>query len=359
MTVKKSAALFASVSFCVTGLCIGLQPGMAQVTEQSLEIRRSDAIHLTREARALSRQVKQLSNKAQKSLARQAHQARQILASMPDSARKFDLEVKESTQKSDGASTRRVVADESKPLLQNYADLVAKYHAALEAYLQHRKEVQAHAAAFHEAAQQQNSQSNNQPMMIVVPAFAPLAVRTQDACEAMQQAEAVLHGQEEELNQAIEMMMNNRKTLSAAQYAALWTQSQQRAAALQSGASGFDQSVVAKQQAISSNMHGKMQEAMRDGDYVLSQQVYGDEQRSSMLIHEEVKRATKHSQLAMIFLNQLQSLSPYSQQSGGSGSANSGNPNQFVDDDRMLASEYEQVQALYKQVQAASPQFHK
>lgn len=353
MSFKMFSFFLAAFSFCVN-----LQPGVAQVTEERLEIRRNDAIHLTREARALARQVKQLSRKTKKTLAMQSEQARQILAALPDGNKRFDLEVKESTRKSDGSSSRRIVSDESKPMLQNYTDLVAKYHAALEAYLQHRKEVQAHAAAFHEAAQQQNSQSNNQPMMIAVPTFAPLAVRTQDACEAMQQAEAGLHAQEEELNQAIQLMMNNRKTLSAAQYSALWSQSQQRAAALQSGASGFDQSVVAKQQAISNNMHVKMQEAMRDGDYVLSQQVYGDEQRSSMLIHEEVKRATKHSQLAMLFLNQLQSLSPYGQ-SSAAGSAYSGNPNQFADDDRMLAAEYEQVQSLYKQVQEASPQFHK
>lgn len=292
----------------------------------------------------------------------QSAQADRILAAVPDNNKKFELEVKESLEHPETATPRRVVAEESKPVLQNYADLVSKYHAALAAYLQHRKEVQAHAAAFHEAAQQQqqqqqDSQPNSQPATIEVPSFTALPVRTQDACDAMQEAEASLHSQEERLNQAIQVMMNNRKTLSAVQYAGLWTQSEQQATSLQSSASAFDQSVVAKQQTITDNLHGKMQEAMRDGDYVLSHQVYGDEQRSSMLIHEEVKRATKHSQLSMQILNQLQSLSPYA--SSSSSGSNPGYPNQFVEDDKSLATEYAQVQSLYQQVQEASPQFHK
>ncbi len=255
---------------------------------------------------------------------------------------------------------RRIVATQSQPVLQNYADLVARYHAALAEYLLHRQAVQQHAAAFHAAAQQQNSQSQSsgQPMMIVVPELRLLQVQTQDACNALQQAEVGLHNSEEELNQAIEMMMNNRKSLSAAQYGALWTQSEEKATALQAGTSAFDQGVVAKQETIQGNMHGKMQEAMRDGDYVLSQKVYGEQQRSSALLHEEVKRATMHSQMAMLFLNQLQSLSPYASNRSSS-STNLNDPNQFIQDDRNLAAEFAQVQSLYQQVQEASPQFHK
>ncbi len=348
--------------------CLCFPAAHSQTSAEHLQVRMNDAIHLTKEARQLSKQVKKLTFRTREIIATQNERAQQMLAqrrlaerrlaALPESKSKFDLEVKESVDHPTTNSNRRVVADESKPILQNYADLVAKYHAALSAYLQHRKQVQEHAAAFHAAAQQQNSSSNTQPPIIVVPALESLAVRTQDACDAMQQAEGVLHSQEEELNAAIQMMMNNRKTLSAAQYAALWTQSEQRATSLQAGASNFDQGVVAKQQTITGNLHGKMQEAMRDGDYVLSQQVYGEEQRSSMLIHEEVKRATKHSQLAMQFLNQLQTLSPYGQTASNSG-ASSDNPDQFVDDDRSLAAEYEQVQSLYRQVQEASPQFHK
>lgn len=359
MSFRNFAYLISLLAWC---LCF--PAAHSQTSAEHLQVRLNDAIHLTKEARQLSKQVKKLTCKTQKMIATQNERAQQMLAqrslaALPESKSKFDLEVKESVDHSTTNSNRRVVADESKPVLQNYADLVAKYHAALSAYLQHRKQVQEHAAAFHAAAQQQQSSSSNtQPPIIVVPALESLAVRTQDACDAMQQAEGVLHSQEEELNAAIQMMMNNRKTLSAAQYAALWTQAEQRATSLQAGTSNFDQGVVAKQQTITGNLHGKMQEAMRDGDYVLSQQVYGEEQRSSMLIHEEVKRATKHSQLAMQFLNQLQTLSPYGQTASNS-SANSGNPDQFVDDDRSLAAEYEQVQSLYRQVQEASPQFHK
>lgn len=329
---------------------------ISQVPVNRMETRRLDAVRLTKDAHKLSKQVKALARQAHKTISMQSAQADRILAAAPEANKKFELEVKESLEHPETATPRRVVAEESKPVLQNYADLVSKYHAALAAYLQHRKEVQAHAAAFHEAAQQQNSQSNSQPVMIEVPSFTALPVRTQDACDAMQEAESILHSQEEELNQAIQVMMNNRKTLSAAQYAALWTQSEQRASSLQSRASAFDQSVVAKQQTITDNLHGKMQEAMRDGDYVLSHQVYGDEQRSSMLIHEEVKRATKHSQLSMQILNQLQTLSPYASSTSG---ANPGNPNQFIEDDKSLATEFAQVQALYQEVEAASPQFHK
>lgn len=353
--MRKLNVLIASVLWLLSS-----PAAFSQVSKEKMETRRIDALRLTRDAHKLSRQVNNLARQAQRTIAMQSAQADRILAAVPDNNKKFELEVKESLEHSETATPRRVVAEESKPVLQNYADLVSKYHAALAAYLQHRKEVQAHAAAFHEAAQQQQqqgSQPNSQPATIEVPSFTALPVRTQDACDAMQEAEASLHSQEESLNQAIQMMMNNRKTLSAVQYAGLWTQSEQQATSLQSGASAFDQSVVAKQQTITDNLHGKMQEAMRDGDYVLSHQVYGDEQRSSMLIHEEVKRATKHSQLSMQILNQLQSLSPYAGSS--SSGSNPGNPNQFVEDDKSLAAEYAQVQALYQRVQEASPQFHK
>jgi hypothetical protein len=315
-----------------------------------MKIRRDDALRLARDARTLSKQVKKLTRLTNKQIAIQEEQARRVLSELPASQKKFDLEVKESIEHSDPAKPRRVVAAESKPVLQNYAELVAKYHASLAAYLQHRKDVQAHAAAFHAQAQQQNSQ----PISLEMPPAAPLELQAQYACVVMQSAEAGLRGEEESLNQAIQMMMNNRKALSSAQYAALWTQSEQRAAALQSGASNFDQSVAAKQQTIQGNLHGKMQEAMRDGDYVLSQKVYEDEQRASFLVHMEAKRANKHSQLAMQFLNQLQTLSPYQSQS-----ASNGNPDQFIEDDKTLAAEFDEVQALYQQVQEAAPQFHK
>ncbi len=340
--------------------CISAPAGISQVSKSDLAIRHDDAVQLTKQARKLSKQVKILTRLTNKTIAVQSSQARHVLyASLPENKTKYDLEVHESMEHSNPDRPRRIVAAESQPVLQHYADLVARYHAALAAYLQHRQSVQQHAAAFHAAAQQQNSQSqsNAQPMMIAIPPVAMLQVQTQDACDALQQAEMGLHGLEEQLNQAIEMMMNNRKTLSAAQYAALWTQSEDRATALQSGANQFDQGVVAKQGVIQGNLHGKMQEAMRDGDYVLSQKVYGDQQRSSYLLHQEVERATKHSQLAMQILNQLQSLSPYGS-SRPSASTNTNDPNQFIQDDQELATEYAQVQTLYQQVQEASPKFH-
>ena len=335
--------------------------GIAQVSQSDLAIRHDDAVQLTKQARKLLKQVKTLTRLTKKTIAAQSAQARHVLlASLPENKAKYDLEVRESVEHKDPAPPRRVVAAESQPVLQNYADLVARYHAALSAYLQHRQSVQQHAAAFHAAAQQQNSQSqsSNQPMVTVIPPVSMLQVQTQDACDALQQAEVGLHGLEEELNQAIGMMMNNRKSLSAAQYGALWTQSEERAAALQASANTFDQNVVTKQGVIQGNLHGKMQEAMRDGDYVLSQKVYGDQQRSSWLLHQEVERATKHSQLAMQFLNQLQALSPYASTRPSSSNASTNDPNQFIQDDQELATEFAQVQALYKQVQEASPKFH-
>lgn len=350
-----------SVWLCAAIWSFSAPAGISQVSKSDLAIRHDDAVQLTKQAHKLSKQVKALTRLTNKTIAVQSSQARHVLCeSLPDNKAKYDLEVRESTERSNPDRPRRVVAAESKPVLQNYADLVARYHAALSAYLQHRQSVQQHAAAFHAAAQQQNSQSqsNNQPVTIAVPPAGLLQVQTQDACDALQQAEVVLHSLEEELSQAIGMMMNNRKSLSAAQYGALWTQSEQRVNALQAGANSFDQNVVTKQGVIQANLHGKMQEAMRDGDYVLSQKVYGDQQRSSWVLHQEVQRATKHSQLAMQFLNQLQSLSPYASNRSSSSSASTNDPNQFIQDDQELATEYAQVQSLYKQVQEASPKFH-
>lgn len=340
--------------------CISSPAGISQVSKAELESRRDDAVHLTTQASALSKQVKTLTRLTKKTIASQSAQARRVLiAGLPENKKKFHLEVKDYIEHANSERPRRVVATVSQPVLKNYADLVARYHAALAAYLQHRQAVQQHAAAFHAAAQQQNSQSQSsgQPMIIVVPALRLLAVQTQDACAALQQAEVGLHDSEVELNQVIEMMMNNRKTLSAAQYGAVWTQAEEKATALQSGTSAFEQSVVAKQAVIQGNMHGKMQEAMRDGDYVLSQKVYGEQQRSSALLHEEVKRATSHSQLSMQLLNQLQSLSPNAS-NRSSISTNLNDPNQFIQDDQELAAEFAQVKSLYLQVQEASPRFH-
>ncbi|MBS1953216.1 MAG: hypothetical protein JST89_03465 [Cyanobacteria bacterium SZAS-4] len=350
-----------SVLMLASVWCISTPAGNSQVSKSDLAIRHDDAIQLTKQAHKLSKQVKTLTRLTEKTIAVQSSQARHVLCeNLAENKTKYDLEVHESMEHTNPERPRRVVAAESQPVLRNYADLVARYHAALSAYLQHRQSVQQHAAAFHAAAEQQNSQSqsNNQPMVIAVPPVGSLQLQTQDACDALQQAEANLHSLEEELSQAIAMMMNNRKSLSAAQYGALWTQSEQRVNALQVGANAFDQNVVAKQGVIQANMHGKMQEAMRDGDYVLSQKVYGDQQRSSWVLHEEVQRAAKHSQLAMQLLNQLQSLSPYASNRPSGNSASTSDPNQFIQDDQELATEYAQVQSLYQQVQEASPKFH-
>ncbi len=337
-------------------LWLAFMPGAnSQNPKLQLQVRRDDAWRLTKRAHELSRQADALANTAKASLLAESTRENDSASKSEMNDKRFELEVRSSVDHSNAEHPRRVVAPESQTVLKNYAETMARYRAALSAYLQHRKEVQEHAAAFHAAAQ--HSTSNSPPPIITVPAFEPLAVQTQDACDALQQAESELHTSELYLFQVVQMMMNNRKNMSATQYASLWGASQEKAISFKQHAGRFDQGVVAKQENTQSLMHGKMQEAMRDGDYVLSQKVYGEQQRSSMLLNQEVKRATTHSALAMQFLNQLQTLSPYA--SAPSQSANNDqDPAQFALDDQSLAQEFEQVQLLYKQVEEASPKFH-
>lgn len=325
-------------------------------TESEMQRRRSDALRLTSDARYLSKQAHALLDETQTKFLAEAKKD-DLIDKKGDAAatrRPYDLEVRE-TSELNSHPPRRLVAPESKDMLSSYTELMGRYREALAAYLQHRQSVQQHAAAFHQAAQSNNN-SNNPPPIITVPSLTPLAVKTQDACDALQQAEGELHLTEMQLSQAIQMMTANRKTMTGAQYAALWDLTEQKANSLQDGASAFDRNVVVKEGTNRDSMHTKMQEAMRDGDYVESQKVFGEQQRKSALLHEEVRRGTKHSQLAMQFLMQLQSLSPYAQKSNSS--AASGNPDQFTQDDQMLAAEFAKVQELYKEVQAAEPKFH-
>lgn len=152
MTLRISNVLVPAVVWCMS-----LPAGISQVSKSELAIRHDDAVQLTRQARRLSKQVKTLTRLTRKTIAVQSSQARHVLtANLPENISKYDLEVHESMEHADPERPRRVVAAESQPVLQNYADLVARYHAALSAYLQHRQSVQQHAAAFHAAAQQQN-----------------------------------------------------------------------------------------------------------------------------------------------------------------------------------------------------------
>jgi hypothetical protein len=341
---------------------------LSQVSKEQLQDRRDDAVHLAKEARQLSHQAISLTRLTKRAISAQSGNAsrRSLIAETARSAesakknKNFDLEVRESVDRTNHDHPRRVVAKESQSVLKNYDQILAQYRTALSAYLQHRKEVQEHAAAFH--AEAQKSKAAPPPVIVAIPEIKGLAVKTQDACFALQESELGLHGAELELFQAVQILMSDRKNMSGEQYATFWSSAQQKANALQGGANSFDQGVMAKQETIQGDMHEKVQQAMRDGDYRESQKVYGDHERTSMLLHEEVKRATMHSALAAQFLRELQPLSPYagSAQSGGNASENIANqdPNQFAEDDKSLAAEFEHVQALYSELQDATPKFH-
>jgi hypothetical protein len=340
---------------------------LSQVSKEQLQDRRDDAVYLAKEARQLSHQASSLTRLTKKAISAQSGGAskRALLAETARSEettkkKNFDLEVRESVDRTNHDHPKRVVAKESQSVLKNYDQILVQYRTALGAYLQHRKDVQEHAAAFH--AEAQKPKSAPPPPIVAIPELKALAVKTQDACFALQEAEFGLHGTELELFQAVQILMSDRKNMSAEQYANLWSSTQQKANALQGGANSFDQGVMAKQETIQGDLHEKVQQAMRDGDYRESQKVYGEHQRTSMLMQEEVKRATMHSAMAVQFLRELQPLSPYagSTRSSGNASENFANqdPNQFVEDDKSLAAEFEHVQALYNELQEATPKFH-
>jgi hypothetical protein len=310
--------------------------------------RLTDARRLIVAADALKVQSDQLAAQTAQLLVAQAKLKKENATADDVESKPFKLEVRSQSEIS-GAGKRQI-APESKPVLQNYNELMASYHVALNEYLQHRQEVRQHAAEFHAAAQDSNNSSS---APIGVPAVRELRVQAQDACEALQQAELQLHESEEHLFALVKTMVNDRKFMTAQQYMSGWNTAQQEALFLRRLAGQFDQGVLSKQLSIKDLMHGKMQEAMTDGDYVETQKVYREQQRKSALLHYEVGQATAHSRFAMQLIEQLQALSPFAPQGNSAGAA----PDQFAVDDESLEREFEHVQELYKQVQQAAPKF--
>lgn len=239
----------------------------------------------------------------------------------------------------------------SRESLQNYNSLMERYRAALNEYLRHRQEVREHAARFHAAAQDSNQSS----APLEVPEIKTLRLKVQDACAILQQSEKLLHQTELTLFGLIQNLINNRKAMTPMQFMIGWNSAEQQALYLRRSAGVFDQGVLAKQVTIRDLMHGKMGQAMRDGDYVETQKIYDDENRTSGILHYEVTQATLHSRLAMQFLEQLQAISPNAPP--GSPSTQGGSADQFAVDNKTLEKEFEQVQELYKQVQDAKPKF--
>ncbi|HEY9677780.1 MAG TPA: hypothetical protein V6C76_07210 [Drouetiella sp.] len=299
-------------------------------------------------ARALTRGANQLNKQAQQ-LRRDVDKALQSPRLVADSSegKKFDLEVREVH---DSSNTRRV-APESKTVLDNYDSLMARYKAALAAYLQHRQQVQQHAAEYHAQAQEQQAEAS-MPPVTSVPQFKFIQTQALQACNDFQSAEAGLKETELKLFQDIQFLMANKKTMPPTNFQAAWSAAESQARSLHQGVGGLHQVLLQKSETIETNMHAKMSQAMRDGDYEESQKVYGENEQNSALLNEETNRANTHTAMAYQFMNELQSMMPGS----SAGTAGGGN---FVQDDRSLAAEFEQVQKLYSEVQAAAPKFHK
>ncbi|HEY9772871.1 MAG TPA: hypothetical protein V6C81_03570 [Planktothrix sp.] len=237
--------------------------------------------------------------------------------------------------------------------MKRYSELLSQYHQALNAYMQHRQEMAQHAAQFHQSAQEQKFLGSP----VTVTMFKPLKVQAQDACMQAQVQERGLIFQELQLRDAIEYLLTQRGNLTATVYATKWQAAANMAIADHAAAQSFENAIAGKQSSTGSSLSDQVHMAFDSGDFVEAQQTFSNVNQRSSMIQQEVQRVQAHSALAQQFLMRVKLLNP-DQPAPGCGCANNNfatNPDAIPDADAQLAVEYQHVQDLYKQVQAAQP----
>jgi hypothetical protein len=237
-------------------------------------------------------------------------------------------------------------ADVTKDQFESYRQLLTAYHDALNAYMQHRMEVQQHASQFHQTAQLDKMIDTP----IQVKPFTPLKVQAVDQCALLQLREKQLTALELQLRDAIQSLLNQRGQLTPDQLQTQALSLQSGAIEDQNAAIAFDKEVNQKEITASKQIQETVHAALNNGDYVQSTQVYGEEQRRNALIQGELQRAQMHINIARAFTGKLGLLS--AQQTENTGQA----PVNFADADIELAAEYQKVQQLYGQLQRVRPQ---
>ena len=319
-------------------------------SESVLHQRLSDARRLKRDAEHLQRQI----NAIDKS-------ARSLTASgtVPSAKKEESLvptQVCATASDATTANTFKLQADQSrreKPASQaEYEDLLQQYKAALNLYMVHRQEIEAHAAAYHTQGEQESKPPPAPIWPINVPRFKPLPARVDDACLAMGTTENELYESELACFSVIQHLIESGKFATASQYLSLWDTAEQQAIGVQQQASTFNGQFLAKQRASHEFIANKVHNAMNDGNYAESRDVYGQEQWQNELLSEEMKRANAYSRAAIDFLVELHALNPEAPKEPrvATGTSSPG-----LISDTQLEQEFQEVQSLYRKVQDAQP----
>jgi hypothetical protein len=232
-----------------------------------------------------------------------------------------------------------------------YMQLLTEYHDALAAYIQHRKDVAAHAQQYHQQAQDQ--QALNTPIDVPTPKL--LKLRAQDACYQLQARERMLVVDEMQMRDLLNALVTERGQLAPQAFMNQWLSGQSRAMSLMQGAHDFEDGVIQKQALSSNELHDQVHLAFDSGDFVGSQKVYDEVERRHALIQEEVQRAGSHMSLAREFILKLGLLNPQAPAAGGSSDSGDSSNGSFANADAELDREYQHVQQLYAELQSSRP----
>jgi hypothetical protein len=232
-----------------------------------------------------------------------------------------------------------------------YMQLLNEYHAALAAYIQHRKDVAAHAQQYHQQAQDQQALAS--PIDVPTPKL--LKLRAQDACYQLQARERMLVVDEMQMRDLLSALVTERGQMAPQAFMNQWLGGQSHAITLMQAAHDFEDGVIQKQAVCSNQLHDQVHLAFDSGDFVGSQKVYDEVERRHALIQEEVQRAGTHMSLAREFILKLSLLNPQAPAAGGSSDSGDSSNGSFANADAELDREYQHVQELYAELQSSRP----
>jgi hypothetical protein len=230
-----------------------------------------------------------------------------------------------------------------------YEQLLNSYHDALNAYLQHRLELQQHVNAFHESNDVEKAL--NTPVQIAP--FKPLAGAVQAQCEGMQLAEKQLTTLEMQLRDLMEYLISQRSATPSPDYTARMNMAQSLVNQHREVLMAFENGLMNKQNLSRNQMHDQIHLAVDAGDYVQSQKIFSAVEQSNQLVHNEAQRAQIHAGLGRLFREKLKILSDSGQlpdQAQATASVDI-----IPDADVQLEKEYARVQQLYEELQHSHP----
>jgi len=230
-----------------------------------------------------------------------------------------------------------------------YQQLLNQYHDALNAYLQHRLQLQQHVNDFH---QSNDLEKTLETPVSLVP-FKALKQAASMQCLYMQVAEKNLATLEEQLNVVINYLISKRTPTPTPDYTLKLNMAMGLIDQHRQFMTEFDNDLMGKHNAARDQMNSQVHLAVDEGDYVQSQQVFQQVQTRNNIVQQEAERGQQHAMLGKLFHDKLEILAH--PQEAAQQSANAGTMDMIPDADVQLEKEYALVQQLYKDVQAAHP----